>query len=414
MTGRRATPGASGASRVLATLFLGTFIMGSTELIVVGVLNLVAADLRLSVSAAGTLVTVYALGMAIGGPVLTALTIRLNRRTVLVGTLALFIAGNLVSALATSYGLMLVARTVTGALQGVFIAAAFAAGIAVVPPERAGRAMAVVISGVSVSAAIGVPLGTLLSHVLTWRDALIGIVGLTAVTLVATIVLVPSVPGTAAGTGRQARYAFAPRVLGALVLCFLTFGSLYAGLTYIVPFLTTVTGVSGASTSTFLLAYGVANAVGSFGGGRFADRNAARTLVVTTVGAAVSWLALYFLGGSAGLAVLALLALGVFAMGMAPSLQYRVVDLAGPGGALAQSLPASAINLGIAFGSFAGGVAVGRFTTSAAVLTALVIAAVAIPVAVATSRLRSPVVDRDADGDPGRDTEAAVVRRERG
>ncbi|MGH3480279.1 MAG: MFS transporter [Nocardioidaceae bacterium] len=384
------------ADRTLAMLFLGAFVMGSSELLIVGVLNLVAADLSISVSTAGTLVTGYALGLAIGGPILTALTIRLNRRTILCGTLMLAIACNLVVALSTSYDLTLAARTLTGAFAGLFDAAAFAVGVAVVPREWAGRALAVVISGVAVSAAIGVPLGTLLGQTLGWRGSYAAIVVLIAITLVATMALVPSVPGTGGGVGDQAKYAFAPRVLAVLVLCALVFGSTYAALTYIVPFLQNVTGVSDALVSVFLLAYGVATAMGSFGGGRFADRDAGRTLVVAALSAAGSLAGLYLFGTNPVLVALLLLALGVCAMGMGPSLQYRVVELAGPGGELAQSLPASAVNLGIAFGSFAGGVALGAFTTSAAVLTGLVIAVIAVPVAWATSRLQPPVVTESA------------------
>jgi MFS transporter, DHA1 family, inner membrane transport protein len=163
---------------------------------------------------------------------------------------------------------------------------------------------------------------------------------------------------------------------------------------YIVPILQSVAGVSGALISVFLLAYGVATAVGSFGGGRFADRNAARTLIVASIGVAASLLALYLGGAIAVLAGAAFVALGLFGMGMAPSLQYRVVSLAGPGGELAQSLPASAVNVGIAFGSFAGGVAIGTFTASSAVLTGLVIAVIAIVVAWATSNLTPPVAEK--------------------
>jgi MFS transporter, DHA1 family, inner membrane transport protein len=222
------------------------------------------------------------------------------------------------------------------------------------------------------------------------------IVVLSILALVATPAVVPSVPGTVGGAGGQAGYAFAPRVLAVLVLHVLVFASVFAALTYIVPFLQDVTDVSGGLVSVFLLAYGVATAVGSFGGGRFADRNAARTLVVASVGVAVSLAALHLLGASAFLAALALLALGLFGMGMTPSLQYRVVSLAGPGGALAQSLPASAVNVGIAFGSFAGGVAIGTSTASAAVLTGLVISVIAVGVAWATSFLTPPAVEEAA------------------
>jgi DHA1 family inner membrane transport protein len=214
---------------------------------------------------------------------------------------------------------------------------------------------------------------------------------LAVIALIATLMFVPSVPSIG-GTGTQAKYAFAPRVLALLFLNFLVFASLYAALTYIVPFLQSVTGISGALTSVFLLAYGVATAVGSFAGGRFADDNAARTLIVATTGVAVSLLALYLVGAVAFLVALALLAWGMFAFGMVPSLQYRVVSLAGPGGALAQSLPASAANVGIAFGSFAGGVAIGSFTDSSAVITGLIIAVISIVVAWATRFLEPPVV----------------------
>jgi DHA1 family inner membrane transport protein len=380
------------ANLALATLFAGMFVIGSTELLVVGVLDLIAADLRVSIPAAGSLVTTYALGLAIGGPILTAATIRLNKRTVLAGALALFVLGNLVAVLTTSYGLFLVARALTGSVQGLFIAAAFAAGISVVPPARMGRAIAVVISGITLSGAVGVPLGTLVGQALGWRGSFTAAAGLAIAALIATLALVPSAPSTDGGLGRQARYAFAPRVLAVLALTVLLFASVYAALTYIVPFLQTVTGISGGLISVFLLAYAGAAAVGSFGGGRFADRNAARTIIVATVGVAASLLTLYLVGTFAVLVALALLAAGGFAMGMAPSLQYRVVSLAGPGGALAQSLPASAANVGIAFGSFAGGVAIGGFTASAAVITGLIIAVIAIPVAWASSFLKPPAV----------------------
>jgi DHA1 family inner membrane transport protein len=393
MSTRQAASSPARANLVLATLFLGMFVLGSAELLVVGVLDLIAADLQVSIPAAGASVTGYALGLAIGGPLLAMLTIRLDKRTVLGGALALFILANLVAVLTASYALFLAARIGTGAFQGLFIAAAFGVGISVVPPERMGRAISVVVSGVTVSAALGVPLGTLVGQVLGWRGSFAAIVALSLVALVATLTLVPSVPSTGGGGGSQARYAFAPRVLAVLVLHVLAFAAVYTALTYIVPFLQTVTGVSGPWISVFLLAYGVATAVGSMSGGRFADKNAARTLVVGCIGVTAALVVLHLLGAVALLAAVAVLALGLFGMGMAPSLQYRVVSLAGPGGALAQSLPASAVNVGIAFGSFAGGVAIERSTASAVVLPGLAIAVVAVAVAWATRNLTPPVAE---------------------
>ncbi|TMQ91397.1 MFS transporter [Actinomadura soli] len=393
MSTQKATLSRRRTNLALATLFLGMFVLGSAELLVVGVLNLIAADLGVSIPAAGVLVTANALGLAIGGPILTALTIRLDKRAVLLGTVLLFMLANLVPVLTADYGLFVAARTVAGALQGLFIAAGFVVGMSVVPPERMGRAISVVVSGVAVSAALGVPLGTLVGQELGWRGSFAAVVALSAAVLIAALTLVPSVPGAAGGAGGQARYAFAPRVLALLALNFLVFAGLFAALTYIVPFLERVTGISGALISVFLLAFGVATAVGSFGGGRFADANAARTLTVATIGAALSLLALYLVGSVAILVALVLLAWGVFSFGMVPSLQYRVVSLAGPGGALASSLPASAANVGIAFGSAAGGMAIGGSTASAAVITGLVIAVLTVPVAWATGFLKPPVIE---------------------
>ncbi len=384
---RRPTSRARG---VLATLSLGMVVMGSTELLAVGVLDLVAADLAISVPAAGSLVTAYALGLAVGGPLLTAASVTVDRRTVLLGALALFVVATGLGVLAGGLAVLLAARVATGALQGVFIAAAFTVGTAVVPEERAGRAIAVVMAGVTVSGALGAPLGALAGPSLGWRGTFAAAAGLAVIALVAASVLVPSVPGGGGGAARQARHALAPPVLAVLALTALVFASVYAALTYVVPFLRIVTGVSGGATSLFLLAYGAAAAVGSLCGGRFADRNAARTLVVGTAGVAASLLVLRLTGTVPVLVAVALLAVGLFAMGMAPSMQVRVVSLAGRGAALAQSLPASAANLGIALGSVVGGVAVGSLSTADAVTAGLVVALVALPVAWATSVLRPP------------------------
>jgi DHA1 family inner membrane transport protein len=402
MSTQQASSSRTSATPTLITLFFGVFVMGCAEMLVVGVLDLIAADLRVSVSAAGALVTSFALGIAIGGPVLTVLTMKMNKRTVLIGVLFLFAMANLVLVLGSDYGLFLAARFFAGAVEGLFIGVAFVTGISMVPPERAGRAISMIISGVTVSAAVGVPLGTLASQELGWRGSFATVIVLCVVALIATAALVPSVPvpsgpGAGRGAAGQAKYAFAPRVLAMLSLNVVVFASLYTALTYIVPFLRNVTGVTGAVVSVFLVAYGVATAVGSFGGGRFADRNAARALLVATTGTAVALLALYVVGSMPVLVALVLLAWGMLAMSMAPSLQLRVVTLAGPGAGLASSLPASATNVGIAVGSAAGGVAISDFGPSAPVLTAAIIGVVGIVLAWATSYLKPPVVENTTE-----------------
>ncbi|WP_440071695.1 MFS transporter [Streptosporangium sp. OZ121] len=377
----------------LATLFLGMFVLGSGELLVVGVLDRIAADLQVTIPSAGHLVTVYALGLALGGPILTALTIKLEKKIVLIGAVALFIACNLVAVLTHVYGLFLLLRFLIGSLQGLFIAGAFIAAMSIVPPERMGKAIGIVVSGVAISGALGLPLGTLVGQTLGWRGSFMAIVAGAVVTLIGTVALIPSVPSAGAGAGHQARYAFAPRVLAVLFLNFIVFSAVFAALTYLVPFLQRVTGISGAMLSVFLLAYGGATAVGSFSGGRFADRNAGGTLIIGSIGIAVSLLALYFAGSIAWLVALVLLALGLSFYGIVPSLQVRVIVLAGPGGQLAQSLPVSAANVGIAFGAFAGGVAINNYSVSATVIIGLILSLVAVAVAWGTSLLKPPVVE---------------------
>ncbi|MDT5023969.1 MAG: transporter, family, inner rane transport protein, partial [Micromonosporaceae bacterium] len=187
-----------------------------------------------------------------------------------------------------------------------------------------------------------------------------------------------------------------PRVLAVLFLNFIVFATTFAALTYIVPFLQSVTGISGALLSVFLLAYGVATAFGSFSGGKFADRNAGRTLIIGSIGIAVSLLVLYFVGSIAWLVALVLLAWGLSHYSIVPSLQVRVITLAGPGGQLAQSLPVSAANVGIAFGAFVGGVAIDNYSASATVITGLILSVVTFAVSLGTCFLKPPVVEESS------------------
>lgn len=378
---------------VLAVLFAGAFVMGCAEMLVVGLIDLIATDLSVSVPAAGALVTANALGLAIGGPLLTFLTTRLDRRLLLLGSTTVFVLVSLLPALVADYPVFVAARVVIGAVQGLFIAAAIVTATSIVPPERAGRAMAVVISGFATASALGLPLGTLLGQAVGWRGSFAAVVAAGVIVLVLAIVVLPSVPTSRESRAMgQARYAFAPRVLGVLALCLLTFAAMLSAVTYLVPFLNQATGVSGPGVSAFLLAYGAATAIGSFAGGRLADSNASRTLIVGTIGVTAWLLAMYLFGGNALVVALAVLGVGLFGMGMAPSLQHRVVGLAGPGAPLASSLPASAVNAGIAFGSFAGGVAIDSSGVPAAVITGVVIAAIAVGAAWATSFLKPAAI----------------------
>ncbi|SDS92723.1 MFS transporter, DHA1 family, arabinose polymer transporter [Agromyces flavus] len=411
MTTRTTTERARARARaraVLAVLFAGAFVMGSAEMLVVGMIDLIAADLGVSVPSAGALVTANALGLAIGGPLLTLATTRFDRRRVLLTATAVFVAANLLPAMVADYSLFVVVRVVIGAVQGLFIAAAMVTATTIVPRERTGRAMAVIISGFAMASALGLPLGTLLGQAVGWRGAFVAVVAAGIAVLVLAAALLPSVP-TPRGSGAagQARHAFAPRVLAVLAVSFLTFAAMLAAITYLVPFLTDVTDVSGPTVSVFLLVYGAATAIGSFGGGRFADANASRTLIVGAIGVTASLVLLLLVGSSPWLVGLAVFGVGLFGMGTGPSIQHRVVGLAGPGAPLASSLPASAVNAGIAFGAWAGGVAIDRGGVPSAVVAASVIAVAAVVAAWATRGLASR--DEEPRDDEAQDNEGKVA-----
>jgi DHA1 family inner membrane transport protein len=280
--------------------------MGTAELVVVGILNLIAQDMGVSISTAGQLVIAYALGISIGGPILTALSIRFGRRFQLWMSLAIYIGGNVLAVVAVAFSMFIVARIVTDSIHGLFI----------------GVALAV----------LGVPLGTLIGQAVGWQAAFIGIVILGVIALASTLVFVPSVEGR--GTGGFAAHApaaFAPRVLAMLGIGFLLMGGEFTAFTYLVSYLEEITGISGGLVTGFLLAFGIAAAVGTFLGGRAADHSATTTLVVCNVLLILTLGALYLVGSTPVLVALALAVWGLFGFGLAPSLQLRVLSISRAG-----------------------------------------------------------------------------------
>jgi DHA1 family inner membrane transport protein len=355
-----------------------------------GLLPLISPALGVSVTAAGSLFSVYALGLAIGGPLLTAVTIRLDRRRVLVGSMALFAAMVLAPAVLPQFGWFVATRLVAGALQGLFLAAAFTTATAVVSPERVGRALGLVIAGFSISTVLGLPLAVLVGSVLGWRGALVMVGGFAVIATGLLVAVAPSVPGSRLSGTSGLRHVLAPRVLAILALSLTLFAAPGAVMGYLMPLLEHVTGLSGPLASAILVAYGVANVGGSFVGGRLADVNAARALVIVTLGLVASSAVLFLARSQPLVAVVALLAWAVSGSSAPPSVQYRAVSLAGPGGALVASLPASAASAGIALGSTASGMAYTAAGPPAVIVTGLIIALGALALAIATRRLRPP------------------------
>ena len=190
-----------------------------------GLLTPISSGLGVSVAAAGSLFSAYALGLAIGGPLLTAATLRLDRRPVLVGAMAGFAIMVLAPAALPHFGWFVVTRLVAGALQGLFLAAAFTTATAVVPPERVGRALATVIAGFSLSTVLGLPLGVLVGSVLGWRGALLMVGGFALLATGLLAAVVPGVPGSRLSAASGLRPVLAPRVLAVLALSLVLFAA---------------------------------------------------------------------------------------------------------------------------------------------------------------------------------------------
>jgi DHA1 family inner membrane transport protein len=402
MRALRSNGGHRQSNLALAALALGAFAVGTAELVVVGILNLVAKGTDVSGSTAGQLVTAYALGIAIGAPILTAVTTRFGRRLVLRVALGAFVAGNVLAALATSFGMLLVARVLTGSIHGLFIGVASVIAAGLVAPERRGQAISMVFGGIAVATVAGVPAGTLIGQTLGWHAAFAAIVALALVALVASFWFVPEVAGRGSGGLRvQARAAFAPRVLAMLGVGLLLMGGQFTAFTYLTPFLGKVTGISGALVSVFLLAFGIAAAVGTVLGGRAADRSATTTLLIANTALIGALGALYLVGATPILVIVALAAWGLAGFAIIPALQLRVITLAGAGGDLAATLGASAVNAGIAGGSLIGGAVLASHGAGDTVLAAMILCALALPATWATRFLiPPPAAEQPADTAP--------------
>lgn len=385
-------PGETRNKLALGALGLGAFAIGTAELVIVGVLNLIADDLHVSLSTAGLLVTAYALGISIGGPVVTAATIRMPRHTLLCVALVVFVLGNLAAVFAGVFGLLVLARVLCGALHGLFLGAASALATGLVAPEHRGQAVGLVFGGISVSTVLGVPLGTLLGQSLGWQATFAGVAVLGLVSLVVIMIWVPSVASSGSGgLGSQVRHALHPRVLAMLGAEVLLMGSQFIAFTYLAAFLQDVTGIRSSMVSVFLMIFGVFSAIGTFAGGRFADINASRALLVGNGVLIVGLLGLYVFRDSPPLVGVALALWGIVGFGVTPSLQLRVISLAGEGADLAATLGASAANVGVASGAAVGGWVLASFGIADVPLTALVFAVIALPAVWATRFLRVPV-----------------------
>ncbi|MTE13487.1 MFS transporter [Nocardia aurantiaca] len=364
---------------LLYALALAAFAIGTTEFVVVGLLPTLADTLSVSVPTAGYLVTGYAAGVAIGGPVLALAARRLPPRTTLLALMTLFSAGHLVMALAPDFPVLLVARLVTASAHGAFFGTGSVVAAAAVPQARRGAAIALMFTGLSVATVIGVPGGTLLGQHLSWRAPFAAVAILSAVAALTLHRLLPGPQTAPAVGGPVAATRRAPAALAlALMTTVLGWGAIFVPYTFIAPYLETVSGFDQSAVTLLLLLFGTASAVGGVLGGRADDRHPLAALPVILLLLATVLALVRAADHSQALTVILLIGWGVSAFALVPALQARVVTIAGPTSTLAATLNIAAFNIGIAAGSALGGVMVnaGRLRATPAAAAVVVLAAV--------------------------------------
>lgn len=381
----------------LWALTISAFAVGTTEFVIVGLLPTIAESLGVSLPSAGLLVSLYALGVTIGAPVLTALTGRMPRKTLLLALMALFIAGNAFAAVAPGYGSLIVARFLTGLAHGVFFAIASTIASGLVSRDRESSAIAMVFLGLTVALVTGVPLGTWIGQSFGWQATFLGVVLLGVIGLIASAVLVPSdLPQSASpGLRAQARVLTSPRLLLVYLITALGYGGNFIAFTYLAPMLTDVTGLSAGMVSLVILLYGASVAVGNILGGRLADRMGpvpALTLIFAGLAVLLAAFGLALPHPVAAVAVVALW--GGFAFANVPPLQAYVVQIArqvSPDAVdVASGLNIGAFNLGIALGAAVGGVVVDHLGLIAAPFVGALIVAASIGLTRLSGRLEEP------------------------
>jgi DHA1 family inner membrane transport protein len=347
----------------LLALTAGAFGIGTTEFVIMGLLLQVSADLQVSIAAAGLLISGYALGVAVGAPLLTIATRRLPRKTVLLGLMAIFTLGNIACAMAGSYELLMAARVVTSLAHGTFFGVGSVVATGLVPPQRRASAIAVMFTGLTAATLLGVPAGAWLGLHFGWRSTFwaVALIGVAAFTVLA--LFVPRGRAEAAPSALRDELAVLarPQVLLGLAMTVLGFAGVFAVFTYIQPLLTRVTDVPEAAVSPILLLFGGGLAIGNLLGGRLADRALMPSLLGSLVALAAVLGAMQWLVHRPWTAVVFVLLLGIAAFATVAPLQLRVLDkAAGAGQNLASSLNIAAFNLGNALGAWVGGVVIER------------------------------------------------------
>lgn len=343
----------------LLALAIGAFGIGTTEFVIAGLLPEVATEFDVSIPAAGWLITGYALSVAVGALPMTALGNRMRRKQLLLLLMAIFVAGNILSALAPSYGVMMVGRIVTALCHGAFFGVGAVVASDLVKPEKKASAIALMFTGLTVANVLGVPMGTFIGQGFGWRATFWVVAGLGVLGLIGIAALVPEIARPAGGNLRAEFAVFrSAKVWLAVGTTVLGFGGVFASFTYIAPMMTEEAGLPEGAISWLLVLFGIGMVFGNLLGGRFADRALMPTLYTSLGSLALILVVFGFTAHWAVPAIITLFLLGGFAFSTTPPLQLRTLASASSAPTVASAVNIGAFNLGNALAAWLGGLVI--------------------------------------------------------
>ncbi|SIT39535.1 Inner membrane transport protein YdhP [Paraburkholderia piptadeniae] len=376
----------------LLALAISAFAIGTTEFVIMGLLPEVAKDLSVSLPSAGLLVSGYALGVAVGAPLLAVVTSKMPRKLALQLLMGVFIVGNVLCAIASDYSVLMIARVVTSFAHGSFFGIGAVVAASLVPQEKRASAIALMFTGLTLANVLGVPFGTFIGQQFGWRVAFWIVAAFGVLSFLGVTALVPNRHDTGpAGLGHEVRVLKEPQVWLALAMTVLGFGGVFVVFTYITPILEQVSGFTPHGVTLILVLFGVGLTVGNMIGGKLADRSLMPSLMGILIALAVVMAMFAHTSHSRIAAAATVFVWGIAAFATVPPLQMRVVEKAKAAPNLASTLNIGAFNVGNAGGAWLGGLAIGHgYGLDALPYVAAIVALVALAVTSIAARMDAP------------------------
>ncbi|WP_210446617.1 MFS transporter [Vibrio crassostreae] len=337
-------------------LTLAAFAIGTAEFVIAGILPQIATSLSITEGQAGYLISAYALAIVIGGPILTIYLARFNKKMVLIGLMALFIIGNILSALAPSYPLLLASRVIAGLVQGPFYGIGAVVATNLVSEKMAGRAVGQMFAGLTLANVLGVPAGTWVSLQFGWHTTFFTVAALGTIAMISILTSIKSTGHSEAKDIKTQLMAFKnPMLLISLAITAFAWSGFMTLYGYLAPIAMHITGYSQESVTWILVIVGVGLIIGNTLGGRSSDKNLGKASMFWAVAMIVSLVVVGLVVDNKILFVAAAFVFGIASFANVPAMQLRVMNHGGEGQELAATANISAFNLANAFGGFLGG-----------------------------------------------------------